>query len=336
LITWEEYIAPEVIEAFTAKTGIALEIDSFDNAEELTAILRAYPHRYDIVILEDSSMIRFREMELIQPIDKSRLTGFDNLDPKFLDTNNDPQNGYSLPYLWGSTLVAYRNDKIEAPEPSFELLFDESLKGRVLMLDDMYETMSVGHLLEGRSINSHDEPSIRAAAERIKTGVRATDIRFVSDKAVREALGSGEAWAAHCYSGDAALVAEDHPEVSYFFPKEGAALWLDVMAVSSEAPNPENAYTFLDFMLDPEIAAMNANSLWYATPNLNAQPLLDEALVADEALIPPPSVLARCEFFAPSPPEANAVVSKLTREIRNQSSTRAETAALEPAEPAAD
>ena len=329
IITWEDYVAPEVVEAFTGRTGIEVQIDSFENTEELLGVLRAYSHRYDLVIFDNSSAGRFCHLQLLRKVESERLRGFDNLDERFVNTPSDPGNNYTIPYLWGTTLVAYRNDKIEAPEASFELLFDESLKGRVLMLDDMFESMAVPLILNGKSINSYDAETRHNAADRLKKATRAIGIRYVSDKKIRDALVSGEAWAALCYSGDAAWIAEDHPEISYFFPKEGAAIWLDTMGIPRQAQNIDGAYEFINFMLEPEIAALSANSLWCATPNRLAVPLLDEELVSDAALVPTDEMLRDCEFFTEVPVAAYPLISKVAREIRAASPEGDETTNLE-------
>lgn len=318
IFTWADYIAPEVLQAFTKQTGIEIEVAAFENTEQMIGTLRAFGDRYDLIIFENSSLDRVQANRLLQPLDHARLEGIGNLDPKFLRTECDPENQFSLPYLWGTTLVAYRNDRITDPEPSFNLLFDESVKGHVLMLDDMFESLAVPLLMNGHSINDSDEPTLRAASDKLKAEAHSNDILFASDKEIRTALGSGDAWAALCYSGDAAMVVEHHPEVSFFIPSEGAAMWLDVMTISSNARNVQAAHDFISFMLQPEIAAMNANHLWCATPNQLALPLLNAELVSDSALVPSEAVLSKLEFFSKTTPETNALISKLAGEIRHQ------------------
>ena len=327
LTTWEDYVAPEVIEEFTKRTGINVNFTPFENTEELIGQLRAYSHRYDVVIFDDGSIQRLSKMKLLKKLQHNQLPSFSNLDPKFTDLNSDPRNEYSVPYLWGSTLVAYRKDKIPEPEPSFNLLFDESLRGKIWMLDDAVELFAVAHILQGRSINSFDEADIRNAARLLKEQVRTVGARHASDKQIKDALISGECWAAMCYSGDAAWIAEDHEQIGYFFPKEGASLWLDVMGISHDTQNLDAAHQFIEFMLEPEIIAMNSNSLWYANPNAKAQSLLSEELLSDEALFPPKSVLNQCEFFKVTPPKVTSLMGKFLRDVRTEQAEGIETAA---------
>ncbi|MGK0189377.1 MAG: spermidine/putrescine transport system substrate-binding protein [Verrucomicrobiales bacterium] len=143
VLTWEDYVAPEVLEGFTERTGIEVNMRTFENTKELIGELRASSDKHDVVIFDNSSVIRLAETQLLRELDHSALPGMRNLDKKFVDLAiaTDKGNRFSIPYLWGSTLVAYRKDKIENPEPSFELLFDERLKGKVLMLDDPFESI---------------------------------------------------------------------------------------------------------------------------------------------------------------------------------------------------
>ncbi len=316
VLTWEEYLAPDVLAAFTEETGIPVEYTSIENTEDLIGTLRAYGNRYDVVIFDNSSVARVQRNRLLQPLDHSRLQGIENLEPRFLDTENDPGNQYSLPYLWGTTLVAYRNDRITDPEPSFELLFDEKLKGRVLMLDDMYESLAVPLLMNGHSINTTDHAILREAGDKLAQAVSSQGLRFVSDVQIRSALASGEAWAALCYNGDAAMVAAKHPEVSFFLPKEGMAMWLDVMAISREAGNVDAAYQFISFMLRPEMATSTANELYFFSPNRFAKPATDAEQIAGKPFVVPEDALQKLEFFKKTSPAEVEFMSKLAGEIR--------------------
>ncbi|MDB4673641.1 spermidine/putrescine ABC transporter substrate-binding protein [Verrucomicrobiales bacterium] len=333
VITWEDYVAPEVLEAFTERTGIAVNLESFEDSEELIGRLSAYSHRYDVVIFDNASAHRVANMKLLRRLDRNRIPGMANLDQKFLNMDADPGNNYTVPYLWGSTLVAYRKDKIVDPEPSFKLLFEPNpeLTGKVMMIDDPVEMFGVAHIYSGRSTNSYDKKSLAAAAETLKQQRRNLEVQYGSDKDVRDGLASGEVWAAMCYSGDAAWVAEDHEEVGYFFPKEGATLWLDIMAVARDSRNIDAAYKFINFVLEPEIGAMNANHLWYATPNAKAMPLLSEELLQDQALFPPKSVVKNSEFLRVTPEKVVTQIGRLLREVTTDNEVVG-TATPEPAE----
>jgi spermidine/putrescine transport system substrate-binding protein len=330
VITWEDYVAPEVIESFEKKTGMQVDLRTFENTEDLIGKLRAGSDEYDVVIFDSSSVNRLADIKLLRPLKRASLSGFSNIDEKFLAQASDPDNEFSVPYLWGSTIVAYRSDKIDDPEPSFELLFDESLRGRVMMLDDMFESFGMAHLVVGQSINTTSEEGLHKASEKLREQVRKVGARYGSDAEIREALASGECWAALCYSGDAAWVAEDNPEVSYFFPKEGASLWLDVMTISKDSANLDGAHAFIDYMLRPEVIAETSNSLWYANPNKHATKLLSEELLEDEALVPPKEVAERCEFFTIISNEDQAAISRLSSAIRAEAQRSTAKVSLQP------
>lgn len=314
ILTWEDYLAPEVIAEYTKRTGVEIKMEYFENSEELIAMVSAFSSKYDVLIYDTSSINRMANAKLVGEIDKTKFKNWKNLDEKFLDAM-DPGNKYSVPYLWGSMVVAYRKDKVADPGDSLKILFDEQYKDRVFMLNDPVDLFAMAHLLEGRSINSYGEKELQMAANVLHRQVEKVNAKYVSDKVIRNGLLSGECWVAHIYSGDAAWVAEDEENIGYFFPKEGGHLWVDIMGVSRDSKNADAAHDFIDFMLEPDIGALNANEQWYATPNKAARPLLDEELVADEALILPQEVQERCELIGRVPEGALTTISRLMGDI---------------------
>lgn len=297
MLSWSEYFDPAAIEKFTKETGIEVEYITYDDPDEVEARLASEPGRFDVVVTDDLAINILAELRLLQPLDKSALQNLKNVSSEYLGKKFDDENNYSVPYLWGTTLIAYRSDKIESPQKSWKSLWDKKYKGKVMVLGDRTEGLGIGMLSEGYPINSSDPEHIDFASEIIVEGIKNIDIRLGSDTEIREGLLSGDVWIASCYSGDAAMIAEENENISFFIPNEGAPLWMDNFSVASDATNVKGAYSFVDYMLRKDSAAMNANFTWYGTTNSAAVPLIDEELLADETINPPEKIRSLCQFY---------------------------------------
>ena len=323
MLCWSEYFDPDAIEKFTTETGIEVEYITYDDPDEVEARLASEPGRFDVVVTDDLAINILANLRLLQPLDKSLLPNIGNVSSEYLGRKFDAENNYSVPYLWGTTLIAYRSDKIESPEKSWKSLWDKKYKGKVMVLGDRTEGLGIGMISQGYPINSADPKHIQFASEIIVEGINNNDVRLGSDAEIREGLLAGEVWIASCYSGDAAMIAEENEDIAFFIPNEGAPLWMDNFSVASDATNVNGAYAFIDYMLRKDSAAMNANFTWYGTTNSAAVSLLDEELLADETINPPEKIRSLCQFYYV--PDANRDLllneawSKVVNALRSKS-----------------
>ncbi len=298
LLSWDEYFDPEILLKFSDETGITVNYATFEELDELEAKLTSEPGKYDVIVADGTSLERFVELRLVGELDSSRIPNLKNIDPSYLDQAFDRGNRYSMPYTWGTTLVAYRADKIEDPGDSWQILWNPEYRGKVMVLGDRTEALGIGLITRGHGINSADAEHLNAAADAIIEQIDLVDVRFGSDVETKDAIDSGEAWAAVCYSGDAGVVAAENENVGFFIPKEGAPLWMDNFIIASDSQRTAEAHTLINFMLRADVAAANANFTWYATPNAAAAELVSEELRDDETINPPEEVRRRCYFFA--------------------------------------
>ncbi len=297
LFSWSEYFDPAALDAFTKETGIEVDYVTFDDPDELEARLASEPGAFDVVVTDDLSINRLAELHLLQPLDKSVLPNLSNVDRQYMGKDFDPDNRLSVPYLWGTTLIAFRSDKITDPGQSWKALWNPEYSGRTMLFGDRTEGLGIGLIASQLPINSSDPQHLDVAAEALLGAIKDVDMRFGSDAAVRDGLNSGEIWIASCYSGDAAMVAEDNENVSFFIPEEGAPLWMDNFSVASDSRNYAEAHAFIDYMLRPEPAAMNANFTWYGSTNRSAEKFISEDLLADESVNPSEEVRGKCQFY---------------------------------------
>jgi spermidine/putrescine transport system substrate-binding protein len=292
IYNWGDYLAPAVIDRFAELEPRARVVQDFYLSEaEMSAKLRAGA-RYDLALPIDYMISALQRDDLLRELDPLPA-GVEHLDPAFPPWRARAERGggvFAIPYLWGTTGIGYDSDRVEPPR-SWNALFDERYAGRISVIDSKGDVMDQALLACGLDINSTDKPRIRAEVgpklRAQKQLLRAYDSNPIT------ALLAGDTWIAQIDSGDLLRAQKQKPSLRYVIPDEGAAVWIDYLAIPKAAADPELARRFITLLLDPEVAALNANFLRFATPNRTA---LDRGLIADAAdpqLYPPPAVRER-------------------------------------------
>lgn len=296
IFIWSAYLPESVIQEFTKRTGVKVNFDLYDSNEALLEKLQSGVADYDLVVPSDYMVKILIHEGLIQKLDKTRLANFGNLDPRFLDKKFDPQNGYSLPYFWGTTGLGYDKTKVKGPVDSWGVLFDPKYKGRILMLDDVREVFGVALKYRGHSLNTTDPKLLREAADLLKK--QKDLVKTYNSGDFANILAAGDVDLAHGYNGQLAeVVAKEPNRLAYVVPKEGGTFWMDNLAIPTKARNVENAYKFIDFVMDPQVNAEIVDGVSYASANVPAKKLIDPKILDDPAIYPSDDVLSRCEFI---------------------------------------
>lgn len=310
ILTWDEYFSPDVISQFEESHGIPVEFVTFANLDEMEGLLRSRRSDFDLVVIDGGTLADLIELQMLQEVQLDKIPNFNQLDPRFLNLKFDPNNTYSVPYMWGTTLIAYRSDKIEQPRMSWRALWDERYRDRSLMLDDKFDVYAAALLAQGYDINTQDLDELDQATELLLEQAAELGTRFVDIFEIRDRIIKGDCWITMTYSSDAAVLAEEEPNIAYFIPEEGAPLWLDSFGIPRESTNSEAAHLFLDFICRPEVAAANSNELWCASVNQGARQYLSEEILEDPTLYLSQEVLARCHFDVQSTPERQRAVNQ--------------------------
>jgi spermidine/putrescine transport system permease protein len=295
IFIWSNYLPESVTEEFQQRYGARVNVELYDSNEALLAKLQSGGARFDIIVPSDYMVTVLREQGLLDQLDRDRLTNLSNLDPQFVNLPYDPLNEFSVAYMWGTTGIAYRRDKVPEGVESWSSLWDSRYKDRIAMLDDVRETFAAALKLMGRSLNSADPAEIKEAAQllsRQKPLVKAYD-----SGGFDQLLLSGDAWIVQGYSGQIAKAMIDNPDIGYVIPKEGCTRFVDNLCVPRTAQNRELAHEFINFVLEARVAADIANGTGFSTANLAARGLIRPELVTNEAAYPPRESLERCEFI---------------------------------------
>ena len=296
LFNWGNYIDPELIKEFEAETGIQVVYETFDSNDAMEAKLKQGGTRYDIVFPSESSITKLVNQNLLQKLDHSKIKGLENISPFLLNSPVDNGNQYTIPYFWGTVGIMV-NTKYIDPESiqTWSDLWKEDFKNKVLILDGNREALGMALQSLGYSLNSKNEEELKAAQEKLKQ--LSPNVRAVLNEEIKTMMKLEEAPIGMGYSGDAAAVAEENPNVQYILPKDGSAVWTDNFAIAHTAVNIEGAYAFINFMLRPENAARNAEYVGYSTPNEKAKELMDPEVISDETFYPSEEIINSLEHY---------------------------------------
>lgn len=313
VFNWSDYIDERVIADFETEYGCRVIYDNYSSDAELeTRLVTGAGSSYDVVFPSDRAALPLIAKGIFQALDRDQLPNYRHLDRAFLGQPFDPENTFSVPYFWGTMAVGLRKDKLRDPGPGLAPLFDKTNRGRITMLDDMENVVAavLGHL--GFPLNSV-EPAHLAAAQQLLLDQKPLVQAYTSD-AYRERLITGQAWAALGWSGDllqadAELVRMGNPSarVDVVIPPGGTMLWVDSLMIPKAAENVELAHAFINYLLEPQVAATNARKVNYASPNAAARKLLPPAMLADTRIYPPAEVLARCAMLQDRGPKIESV-----------------------------
>jgi spermidine/putrescine transport system permease protein len=292
---WSNYLPDEVIAEFERRSGAKVNIELYDSNEALLARLQSGGANYDIVVPSDYMVTVLRGQGLIDDIDRDRITNFSNLDPQFVGLAYDPVNQYSVPYMWGTTGIAYRKDKVKEPVDSWAALWDGEFKDRLVMLDDVREAFGAALKLSGKSLNSTDADEIQAAAKMLAD--QKPLLKAYDSGGFDQLLLSGDAWIVQAYSGQIAKAMAESPDIGYVIPKEGCTFFVDNLCVPRDAIHKDLAHEFINYVLEVRTAADIANGTGFSSPNLAARGFIRTDLLTNEASYPPREALNRCELI---------------------------------------
>jgi len=316
---WSDYIAPDTIANFEKETGIAVTYDVYDGNEVLEAKLLAGHSGYDIVVPSASPfMARQIKAGAYRPLDKSKLPNWQNLDPQLmaLAATADPGNAHGVPYLWSVTGIGFNTAMVEralgpnVPRDSLALLFEPALAQKLAgcgigLLDTPQEVFPAALAYLGLDPKSRDPGDLDRAAELIQR-IRPYVRKFHSSQYIND-LATGDLCIALGYSGDViqarnrASEAESGVEIAFRVPREGAQMSIDMLGIPADAPHPENALRFIDYILRPEVIAAISNAVSYPNPNLAATAFVKPEIRDDPGIYPPEAVRRLLYIDQPAP-----------------------------------
>jgi putrescine transport system substrate-binding protein len=317
---WSDYIAPDTIPKFEAETGIKVTYDVYDSNEVLEAKLLSGRSGYDIVVPSASPfMARQIAAGVYRSLEKSKLPNWRNLDRDILElvATADPGNAHGTPYLWSDTGIGYNETQVRAaledaaPLDSLALIFDPANAEKlapcgISLLDTPQEVFPAALAYLGLDPKSRDLGDLEkafAALQKIRPYIR----KFHSSQYIND-LANGDLCVALGYSGDViqarnrAREAGNEQAIAFRVAKEGAMMSVDMLGIPADAPHPENALRFIDYLLRPGVIADTTNAVWYPNPNVPATELVKPEIRNDPAVYPPEDIRRRLYVDLPASP----------------------------------
>ncbi|MDD0996148.1 polyamine ABC transporter substrate-binding protein [Pseudomonas sp. TNT2022 ID1044] len=333
IYNWSDYIGENTLADFEKETGIKPVYDVFDSNETLEGKLLAGRTGYDVVVPSNHFLGKQIKAGAFQKLDKSQLPNYSNLDPVLLKRleQNDPGNVYAVPYLWGTNGIGYNVDKIKAvlgvdTIDSWAAVFEpENIKKLqscgVAFLDSADEMMPTVLNYMGLDANSTNPEDYKKAEAKL-LAVRPYVTYFHSSKYIAD-LANGDICIAIGFSGDMfqarnrAAEAKKGVNIAYSIPKEGGALWFDMLAIPKDAANVKQAHAFINYLLKPEVIAQVSDYVGYANPNPGSDKLMDESIRTDEAVYPPQAVLDKTYVSIELPPNIQRLMTRSWTKVKS-------------------
>ncbi|HEY9909256.1 MAG TPA: extracellular solute-binding protein, partial [Thermosynechococcaceae cyanobacterium] len=300
IYTWSNYIDDALLQSFTAQTGIRVVKDTFDSNETMLATFQAGKGAaYSVIYPSDYTVAKMLELKLLQPLDRSRIIGLENILPRFQNSVHDPGNRYHVPLSWGTTGLVYNSEKLQTPPDDWNYLWQnqQQLSRRMTLLSDTREVIGASLRSLGFSYNSTNPSEIQQAYEKLRN-LKPAIASFTTD-AWRDQILAGDLLVSMAFSVDGVLVTRQNPKLKYVVPRSGSSVWSDTIVIPKTAPNPTAAYAWINFMLQPAIASQVTERLLFATPNQAAYDQLPSPLRNNEVLFPPQAIVEKCEGIRP-------------------------------------
>lgn len=310
---WSNYIGKDTLANFKAKTGVEVRYDLFADEEEMFAKIRAGAKGYDLIVIGDYLVPRFRALDLIEPVPAGALKNLDNLAARFRRPLYDPEEA-TVPYLWGTTGIAFNRKRLKKAPDSWRDLWDPKYKDRISMLDNVRDCLSVAMQLLKIPQTTRDPRDFDRVRELLIK--QKPLVKQYSSASYLNSLVAGEIDLAMTWSGDLFQAARDNPDLDYVLPKEGTYMWVDSLAVMRGTRHREDTYRLIDYILEPEVGAGIADHVRYATPNDKALKFVDKALLSDSRVFPTPRVMKQLTLHHVLDSEQSEMWNKVWADVK--------------------
>ncbi len=318
VFNWGEYIDEELITEFEERYGIEVVYDTYDTNEAMYPKVMADPSMYDVVCPSEYMIEKMMENNLLQEINWDLIPHAENIGEMYMEscTSFDPDNKYCVPYTFGTVGILYNTTMIEEGDviDSWDVLWDESYANNMIMQDSVRDAFMISLKRLGYSLNSTDVEELEAAKKELQIQSKLNKAYAVDE--VRDKMINGAAALGVIYSGEYLYCKDENPDLAYVVPKEGSNIWYDAWVITSKARNVENAHKWLDFLCEADVALKNFEYIYYGTPNVAAQEMIDEEILNDKGAFPDAELIDRCEVYLYLGAEAEDLYYELWKEVK--------------------
>lgn len=295
IYNWGDYINPDLITKFTDETGIEVQYETFDSNESMYTKIKQGGTTYDVAVPSDYMIDKMRKENLLIKLDKSKITGLENIGDKFLGLSFDENNDYSVPYFWGTLGIVYNDTMVENAPEHWSDLWNSEYANNIMLVDGAREVMGVGLEALGYSLNTKSLSELNAASQKLDD--LTPNIKAIVGDEMKGYMINGDAAIGVTFSGEASEMLDSNKHLHYVVPSEGSNLWFDNLVIPKTAKHIDEAYAFINFMLRPENAAQNAEYIGYSTPNDAAKKLLPDDVKNNQSFYPSEETIENLEVY---------------------------------------
>jgi len=323
LFTWSGYLDPGLVASFERQHGVRVKQVYFatDDIRD-DYLIKTDGAGFDLVLVAGYKVDLYRRYGWLAKLPENKLTNLRHLDPRWRNAFPSTR-GYAVPYAWGSIGIAYRKDLVTRPPSSWMDLFRPAadLQGKLFMIEDVRDTIGLALKALGHSVNETDSRALQAAEQLLLAQKPFVKTWHYLSLTADSALVSGDLAMGMLYNGDALTLQEYDERIDFIIPQEGTALWVDYLAVLKGSRQQQLAWSFIDFLNEPENAARLAEYIYYATPNRAAEKLLPREFLENPVIYPPRRILDKSEFYEQLPPRASKQRNELFSRLMSPGET---------------
>ncbi|WP_333830493.1 ABC transporter substrate-binding protein [Pararhodobacter sp.] len=314
LYNWGNYTSPELLEKFTAETGIQVTVTDFDSNDTALARIRQGGHGFDIVVPSDTYIQTWINEGLFVPLDMEVVTNHGNIAPQWVDVEFDPGREYTVPWAWGTTGVIVDTSVYSGDINTADVILNPppELAGRINVIPEMSDVMAISIYYHGGERCTDDMDILRQVRD---TLVSAKPNWLALDYGAVDSYAAGDFAAGVYWNGASMRVRLQNDNFAYGYPETGYPIWMDNAAVLADAQNPENAMRFINFILEPENAALISNFARYANGVTGAEEFMDEVMRDAPEIVVPEELVAAGRFGQSCPQAVNDIHTQIWTEL---------------------
>jgi len=323
---WGQYISDgtdgyiDVNAAFTEATGIKVNYMTFDSNETMYTKLKTGGASYDVIIPSDYMIARLIQEDMLLPLNYDNIPNAQKVMPAYRGMPHDPEDKYSVPYTWGCTGIIYNTKFVdEADVGSWELLWNEKYKGKILMFDNPRDAFGVAEFRLGYDVNTTDPQLLQNCADLLleqKPLVQGYVMDQIYDKMEHE-----EAWIGVYYAGDFLQMQQENENLAFCYPEEGFNLFVDAMCIPTCCQNKDAAEAYIDFLCRPDVCGENLEYLGYSVPIEGAVDYMDPEMTSNPVAYPDEATLTRGQAYLNLPAETSQQMDSLWLKVKTTGSS---------------
>ncbi|MEQ8225563.1 MAG: spermidine/putrescine ABC transporter substrate-binding protein [Candidatus Eremiobacterota bacterium] len=294
---WKEFTDLSILRDFTKETSIKANLYEYETMPMMIAEVHSNPGKYDVIVIDGNIVPVMKELKLIEEMELNKLPYYKNIKEEVRKKPfYDHQGTYSVPFLWGTTGLVYNKNYVKENIDSWSVLWDKKYKGKIALMNDTREVMTVLLKVSGYSLNSKDRKELKIA-EKHGLLLKENGVQFGDTIGNIEKVMSGELWIAEVYNGDVFYKRGNNKDIKFVNPKEGFNLWADYICLCSDAGNKDEAYKLINYFLRPDISARCTNTFYNVSPIEGAEKYIKKEILENPAVYPSKDIISKGEFY---------------------------------------